>query len=192
MRTSSGAAVAGSGVRLAPALRAARRPASEGRGHPRYFERSGPNAAADMPGARHRVLAPAARARGHGRAAGSTADRSMRCRRTQCDGVTAPGRPHQRGEGPSECSIRHEAAVSPCAPAHRPPQSSDALLATRSQPGDCESGGHQRKRGTASHRAHTLPMQDPGQERLGRADARRPTRGSRRGGPRLLFASAML
>jgi hypothetical protein len=32
------------------------------------------------------------------------------------------------------------------------------------------------KRGTAGQRAHALPMQEPGQERLGRADARRPER----------------
>jgi hypothetical protein len=36
------------------------------------------------------------------------------------------------------------------------------------------SGGHERKRGTAGQRAHALPMQEPGQERLGRADAPRP------------------
>jgi hypothetical protein len=32
------------------------------------------------------------------------------------------------------------------------------------------------KRGTAGQRAHALPMQEPGQERLGRADAPRPSR----------------
>src|SRR5215203_4533601 len=32
------------------------------------------------------------------------------------------------------------------------------------------------KRGTAGQRAHALPMQEPGQERLGRADAPRPQR----------------
>jgi len=41
------------------------------------------------------------------------------------------------------------------------------------QAGDCESGGHERKRGRAGRRAHALPMQVPGQEMLGRADAPR-------------------
>jgi Phage integrase family len=46
------------------------------------------------------------------------------------------------------------------------------------------------ERGTAGQRAHALPMQGPGQERLGRADARRPLRQSRsRRGMRPLGAS---
>jgi hypothetical protein len=47
-------------------------------------------------------------------------------------------------------------------------------------------GAMRGKRVTAGQRAHALPMQEPGQERLGRADARRPERepaGSRDGRP---------
>lgn len=37
-----------------------------------------------------------------------------------------------------------------------------------SDPGDCDGGGDERKRGTAGQHAHALPMQQLGQETLGR------------------------
>ena len=39
---------------------------------------------------------------------------------------------------------------------------------------DCESGGHEREVRHGQRARIALPMQDPGEERLGRADARRP------------------
>ena len=54
--------------------------------------------------------------------------------------------------------------------------------------GDCESGGYEGRRGTAGQRAHALPMQEPGQETLGRADAPRTTQDCRSRPSRRLLA----
>jgi hypothetical protein len=56
-----------------------------------------------------------------------------------------------------------------------------------SRPGDCESEGRARERGAADEHAHALPMQTPGREGPGRADALRPLRNCRHARQALLL-----
>jgi hypothetical protein len=57
---------------------------------------------------------------------------------------------------------------------HRALRHSAARVAGRSSQAIARAEAVRGKRGTAGQRADALPMQEPGQERLGRADVRRP------------------